>query len=50
MHFAQRLAHRAQVALIAFGVLGEALRQDDRTVDGADHFERGDFCGSRASR
>jgi hypothetical protein len=40
MHFAQRLANRAAIALIAFGVLGEALRQNDGAVDGADHFER----------
>ena len=39
-----------QVALIAFGVLGEALGQDDGAVDGADHFKRGDFARSRASR
>ncbi len=32
--------------LIAFGVafvLGKTVRQDDRTVDAADHFERGDI-------
>ena len=35
VNFAQRLAHRAQAALIALrlGVLGEAVGQDDRPVD-----------------
>ena len=40
MHFPQRLAHRAKIALIALGVFGEAMRQNNRPVDGPDHFER----------
>ena len=42
MDFAKRLAHRAERALIALGMFGEALREDDGAVDGADHFERSD--------
>jgi len=44
VNFAERLAHRAQVALIALGVFGEALGQDDWAVDGADHFQGGDVA------
>src|SRR5438309_4426122 len=43
MHFSQWLANRTQGALIAVGVLGETLRQDNRPVDSADHFEGGNL-------
>ena len=42
MHLAQRFADGAVFGLIAGAVFGEAMRQDDRAVDGADHFERAD--------
>ena len=43
VHPAQRLAHGAVFRLIAAAVLGEAVRQDHRAVDGANHFERADL-------
>jgi len=46
VNFTQRLAHRAELALVAFDrfiMLGEALRQNNRTVDAADHFKRRDL-------
>ncbi len=48
MHLAQGLPHRAQLALIASRMFGEALRQNDGPVDGADRFERGNI--SRLAR
>lgn len=42
---AQRLAHGAVFRLIAGAVLGEAVREDHRAVDGANHFESADAAG-----
>jgi hypothetical protein len=40
MHLAQRLLDRAGIMLIAVFAVMEALGEQDRAVDGADHFER----------
>ena len=45
MHFAERLAHRAQRGLIAARVLREALGQDNGAVDGSHDLQCVDVLG-----
>lgn len=43
MDLTERLADIAAVALVAFGVIGEAVGKNDGSIDRPDRFERGDL-------